>query len=178
MRSNTNRKNLPTLASDIFFIAATILAGLLLVTTAAATPPSAMSISYDGTSQELGVTITHTTTNPGIHYIREVKVNVNGQTVNDSAYTSQPTADTFTYVYPLHPKAGDTVEVTATCSLAGSSTKSLIVQEATTVTVPGRTAFPSTTQKAATGLVPVTGHFVGIFAKKLGLFRFGDPGSE
>jgi hypothetical protein len=177
MRSNTNRKNRLTRACSIVFVAA-LLAGFLLAAPAAATPPSAMLLSFDGTSHGLFVTITHATTNPGTHYIREVKVNVNGQTVNDTTYTSQPTADTFTYVYPLQPNAGDTIEVTATCSLAGSSTKALVMQEVTTAMVPGQPAVPPTTQKAAAGLVPIAGLFGGMLARKTGVFRFGGPESE
>lgn len=150
-----------------FFIITTVgLAGLLIVVPAAATPPSAMSISFDSTTHNLTVTITHATLDPTTHYIKDVKVNINGQTVNDYRYTSQPTPDTFTYVYTLMPKRGDTIEVTATCSLAGSATRELTIPEGSTGTATGQAALPPVTQKAAVGLLPIAGLLVIVLARK------------
>jgi hypothetical protein len=137
-----------------------------MITPAAATPPSAMSISYDGISHNLTVTITHATLNPRMHYIKEVKVNIDGQTANDFIYTSQPTSDTFTYVYPFAPKPGEIVEVTATCSLTGSATRTLTIPGESTGTPPGLAVSHPVTQKAAMGLFPLAGILILMLMRK------------
>jgi hypothetical protein len=106
----------------IFLLAA---CGYILVTPVAAHPPSDMSVSYQELSRTLVVTITHPVPNPQSHYIREVLVTINGKTVNDSFYTSQPATDTFTYTYPIDTKPGDEIAVTASCVLAGSLTRQM-----------------------------------------------------
>src|SRR5512136_1034787 len=68
--------------------------GCVIMTPVTAHPPSDMSVSYQEISRTLVVTITHPVPNPQSHYIREVHVTINGRTVNDSFYTSQPTTDT------------------------------------------------------------------------------------
>jgi hypothetical protein len=150
-----------------FLIVAVIFwSGLLMIPPSAATPPSAMSVSFDNTAHELMVTITHATTNPQIHYIRQVNVRINGSAATDRFYTSQPISDTFTYIYPLQAIPGDTVEVTATCSLTGSSTRTLIVQGDNTATSTGYEPSPPVTQKAAMEFLPVAGLSLVVLARK------------
>jgi hypothetical protein len=86
-------------------------------------------------------------------------VSLNGQIVNDSHYTSQPTKDTFTYTYPITAKPGDVLAANATCSLFGSGTGTLTVASDTPVTVP-------TTQKASLGIVPLLGLGIFLLAKR------------
>ncbi|WP_321507097.1 hypothetical protein [uncultured Methanoregula sp.] len=142
---------------SIVAIIALVAAGCLLITPAAATPPSAVILSYNEQASELSVTISHPVADPTTHYIREVVITVNGKTIKDTPYTSQPSADTFTYTYPLQTKPGDDIEVTANCNLAGSKSSHLYLTTTTApaAAVPGTTIPP--TQKAAAGLVPVLG---------------------
>ncbi len=93
---------------------------------AAATPPSSVVLSYDQASSVLSVTITHPILNIPEHYIKEVKLTVNGNAVNDSSYTGQA-SDIVTYTYPLALRPGDLVEATAVCSIAGSGTGKFIL---------------------------------------------------
>jgi len=141
------------------FIIALALAACLLVVPALATPPSDVTVKYDKTTDQLSVTITHATLDPTTHYVKRVIVNINGKVVSDNEYQSQPTKDVFTYSLPVN--AGDTVRVTAVCSIAGSTDGVL------TLPTPSSTAPPTiaptnaapvpTTQKSPAGLMPVLG---------------------
>jgi sulfur carrier protein ThiS len=133
---------------------------ILVILPAAATPPSAVIVSYNEQSSELSVTITHPVADPATHYIREIVVAVNGRTVTDTQYTSQPSKDTFTRIYPLRVKPGDRIEVTAICSIAGSGSSSIEVPPN------GATATVPVTQKAATGLIPLLGAAIFLMIKK------------
>ncbi len=128
----------------------------VVILPAAAHAPSDMSISYNELSKELNVTITHQVPSPQAHYVKEVRVTVNGNTVHDVQYTSQPSPDTFTYTYSLLPAPGDTIEVTASCSIAGSVSRTMYMP-GPTATAPGQTGTPPPTQKAAPGMIPVLG---------------------
>ncbi len=136
---------------------------LILVCPAAATPPSAMSVSYQEIAKELSVTITHQTANPQVHYIKEVLITINGNTVTDAAYTSQPTRDTFTYTYPIVTRPGDEITVTATCVLGGSLSRTLY-NTGTIATTPPPASIP--TRKAAAGLAPLLGAAAVILIRK------------
>jgi hypothetical protein len=128
----------------------------IVVLPAAAHAPSDMSISYNELSKELNVTITHQVPNPQAHYVQEVHVTIDGNTVHDAHYTSQPAPDTFTYSYPILPVPGDTIEVTASCSIAGSISR-VMYMPGPTATAPGQPGTPPPTQKAAPGIIPVLG---------------------
>nr|WP_321353227.1 hypothetical protein [uncultured Methanoregula sp.] len=137
---------------------ALLLAGALLflglfAVPAAANPPSAMSLAYDPAVSVLSVTITHPPLGMNGHYIKEVAVSVNGNLVNDSVYTGQP-SDTFTYTYPLALRPGDVAEVTATCSLSGSATRTYAMPAAgTPSSQASQPAAP--TPKASAAIIPV-----------------------
>jgi hypothetical protein len=135
-----------------------VIAALLwvIVPFAAAHAPSDMSISYNELSKELNVIITHQVPNPQAHYVQEVHITINGNTVHDVHYTSQPAPDTFTYTYPLLPVPGDTIEVTASCSIAGSISR-VMYMPGPTAPAPGQPGAPPATQKAALGIIPVLG---------------------
>jgi len=138
-----------------FLCIVVVIAGGLLMVPVSAHPPSGMSVTYQE-PKELLVSITHAVPNPGEHYINEVTISVNGKVVNTSRYTSQPSADTFSYTYPVEAVTGDEIKVTATCSLAGSMTRTL---HNTGPIASASSASPDSqpTQKAAAGLLPVLG---------------------
>jgi hypothetical protein len=124
----------------------------LIVLPAAATPPGSVSLTYGQYTSDMSVTIVHPVMGMNGHYIKEVKLTVNGNVVNDSLYTSQP-ADTFTYTYPLSLKPGDTVEATAICSLSGSGSGTFIMP-GLTATAPGGQGQPAVpTQKSSAALI-------------------------
>jgi len=120
---------------------------LLTVVPVSAHPPSSVIPAYDPATGELRVTITHAVPNPDEHYIGNVAVSLNGRRVNDTAYSSQPSPDTFTYIYPVVAQAGDEITVTASCNRAGSGSTKLIVGSSGAT---GMAATPS----AGSGLPP------------------------
>jgi hypothetical protein len=76
--------------------------------------------------------------------------------VNDIPYTSQPSATTFSYSYPVQAPAGSSIGVYASCVLGGSITR--------TVRLPGPAgsgpalpAQPAPMTKAAAGIAPLLG---------------------
>ena len=151
------------LVLDFLVIAAFV---WLVIQPAAAHAPSDMSISYNELSKELEVTITHQVPNPQAHYVREVRITINGNVVNDSQFTSQPAPDTFTYTYPLLPVPGNTIEVTASCSIAGSISRYMYMP-GPTATQPDRPVTPPLTQKVDLGIIPMLGALLVI----LGIWR-------
>lgn len=121
---------------------------------AGAHSPSDMSLAYNETAGELAVTITHQVADPATHFVKEVRVSIDGNMVENSAYTSQPAATTFTYTYPLQVPAGSRIDVQAPCILGGALTRTLQVpgSKDSATAKPGMTA---STTKAAPGIVPV-----------------------
>ncbi|MHA2008327.1 MAG: hypothetical protein ACXABO_11875 [Promethearchaeota archaeon] len=90
--------------------------------------PVGLQLSYDKTTKQLNATITHNVGDPNNHYIESVDIKVNGSTVRFVPYTSQPSTNTFTYVYNnITAIEGETIQVKATCSISGSITRSLVV---------------------------------------------------
>jgi hypothetical protein len=119
-----------------------------IVLPATATPPNTVSLTYGQETSDLDVTITHPVMSMQGHYIKEVKLTVNGNVVRDSQYTSQ-TADTFTYTYPLALTPGDLVEATVICALSGSGTGTFIMPGPTATMQAG---LPAATTARATVL--------------------------
>jgi len=106
-----------------------LLTGMMLVLSLApatyASNPQKMTLSYDRVKQVLSVTITHPSTTPATHFIKEIIVSNNGKVVNKATYTKQP-GDTFTYTFSLPKKGLGVVEVTAKCSVEGELTEAII----------------------------------------------------
>ncbi len=150
---------------SIIFIVSVVLAGCLLILPVSAHSPSGMSITYQEPSKELLVSITHAVPNPGQHYIKEVTVSINGKVVNNSRYTSQPSADTFTYSYPVETVTTDEITVTAACSQGGSIARTLYT---TGPIASASSSSPDTqpTQKAAAGLLAVLGIAAALLIRK------------
>jgi len=95
--------------------------------TSFANAPKNVALEYDAASQTLSVAITHPSSFPGWHYIETVVIKKNGVEISTNKYDKQPDADTFTYQYKVAASAGETIEVTAKCSLFGSKTAALTV---------------------------------------------------
>jgi len=95
--------------------------------TSFANAPKDMQLSYDSQSQMLTVTITHKSPFPNFHYIKIVEIKKNGNVMSTNKYKNQPDQATFTYSYNVPAKAGETLEVKASCSLFGSKTVNITV---------------------------------------------------
>jgi hypothetical protein len=86
-----------------------------------------MNLSYNNTTKELLVDITHQVSNPNTHYVYNIVVKINGETNISQDYTSQPESS-FTYTYEgIEVIEGDIFEVTALCNQGGSITRTLTV---------------------------------------------------
>ena len=94
-----------------------------------ANAPQDVKLSYDSSSQMLTVTITHKSPFPKLHYIKIVEIKKNGIVVSTNKYENQPDQATFTYSYKIPATSGETLEVTASCSLYGSKTTNLTVEK-------------------------------------------------
>jgi len=94
-----------------------------------ANAPQDVKLSYDSSSQMLTVTITHKSPFPKLHYIKIVEIKKNGIVVSTNKYENQPDQATFTYSYKVPAISGETLEVTASCSLYGSKTTNLTVEK-------------------------------------------------
>ena len=92
-----------------------------------ATSPQDVKLEYDAGTQMLTVTITHPSSFLNYHYIKYVAITKNGANVMKNTYESQPDMDTFAYTYKVPAADGETLEVTATCSLYGHKTVNLTV---------------------------------------------------
>ena len=92
-----------------------------------ADPPQDVKLAYDLNSQTLTVTITHKSSFTGFHYIRSVEIKKNGIGIITNTYDSQPDPTTFAYNHKISAASGDTLEVTATCSIVGNKSATLDV---------------------------------------------------
>jgi hypothetical protein len=100
---------------------------VLLSINVSAHSPSNMSLSYNNTTKELQVDITHQVSNPNTHYVYNIVVKINGETNISQDYTSQP-GSSFTYSYEgIEVIEGDIFEVTALCNQGGSITRTFTV---------------------------------------------------
>jgi peroxiredoxin Q/BCP len=84
-------------------------------------PPKSPVLSYDPASGVLTVGLTHAVSNVDKHYVKRVEILLNGQSVVDKEYTSQPSEKEWTLTFELGAlKAGDKVKVGATCNILGT----------------------------------------------------------
>ena len=98
-------------------------------TTAIAHPPIDMNLEYNFDESLLSVTIIHETPAPTVHYVKQVKIELNDEIIIDEQYTSQPTTSEFTYGYTVEANVGDSITVTAYCNIQGSIIRSIIVRD-------------------------------------------------
>jgi len=92
-----------------------------------ADPPQDVKLGYASNSQTLTVTITHKSSFTGFHYVKSLEIKKNGVVVSANTYESQPDPATFIYNYKVSAAKGDVLEVTASCSLSGNKTATLVV---------------------------------------------------
>lgn len=124
------RKILTTWLPRVVFWLILVLVWTLPAGEAQATAPSSLKLSYDAATRTLQVTITHPSSFPTSHYIKNVEIRKDGTTLLSQDYKSQPDAPAFSYSYHIQAAPGDILEVKATCSLWGSRTKKLTIPAA------------------------------------------------
>jgi hypothetical protein len=126
----------------ICFLALTTLSGDALAHT-----PSGVAVSYDETTGDLGVAITHQVDDPATHYVKHVTVRQGTTVLIDQSYTSQPDISSFTYRYNLPQLKGSSgkIRVDVECSIFGSRSWTLTLGGTPASGTPGSAA-PAPTQ--------------------------------
>jgi hypothetical protein len=117
--SSTYYKKTAVLALFLLFCAFTV--------PVSAHPPSEMILEYDTDAQLLTVTLTHSVSDPSLHFIYRIDISLNGFLMIQEEYINQSTNATFFYTYPLDAQSGDSIYVFAECNLGGSLTDTLVV---------------------------------------------------
>jgi hypothetical protein len=104
-----------------------ILVVMMAVSIVSANPPSDLNLTYDKSSGNLSATFTHQVADPTTHFVKNVKITMDGKEVLNENYTSQPTADVFTYIYPINASTGSVIDVIGFCNILGSKESSITV---------------------------------------------------
>jgi hypothetical protein len=116
------------------------LTGLIVLTGGAlAHPPAEAVVTYDETTGDLIVAVTHPVDDPTTHYVKQVTVMQRDIKLIDKSYTSQPDRSSFTYRYNLPQLKGSIGEVRADvqCNWFGSRSGTLMVTQNLTLGTPG-----------------------------------------
>ncbi len=117
-----------TFAWSVVLILATVCC--LYPQTSFASSPKDVKLEYDANTQMLTVTITHKSAFTDYHYIKYVEIKKGGAVVSNNKYENQPDPEIFTYKYKVPASEGETIEVTATCSVLGSKTVTMTIGKA------------------------------------------------
>jgi len=96
---------------------------------ALAHPPQDIIFNYDAKIKILSVGILHSVENPNNHFIKEIKIKVNGKDWIVQDFLSQTTPDAQAVSYAqVELKKGDIVEVLAVCSKSGQLSKKFEIE--------------------------------------------------
>lgn len=134
-----------------------------------------MDIWFDPSAAKIFITVTHRVDDPSTHYLKTVRVKLNGAVISDPDYRSQPTDNTFTLSYDVNAHTGDMIDVTAICSRGGTLEKSYNIPEPvrimTSPQVPSTYTTPPsaaarTTAQSSPGLLPLIGAAAAIIVIK------------
>jgi hypothetical protein len=139
----------------IFVLALISLA--VLSGSACAHPPADVVVTYDDTTGDLVIAITHQTDDPATHYVKQVTVRQSDMVLIDYSYTSQPDPSSFTYRYNLPQLRGSSgeIRVDAQCSLFGSRSGTLRLTASSEAAAPSAEipSAPAPTQSPLEGCV-------------------------
>lgn len=91
-------------------------------------PPSDIDLAYDGANGVLSVEVNHRVGNPSRHYIEDITIMQNGETVLEEDYDEQDGNSGSTYEFNLSAQNGDSITVQAKCNRFGNLSASIEVQ--------------------------------------------------
>jgi hypothetical protein len=95
--------------------------------------PTDMDLSFDTSTKELKVSITHPVSDTNIHYIKKIYIKINQEEPIIEEYTRQP-GNSFTYTFDgLEVIEGYAVRVNAECNQGGSIIRELKVGSGVTI---------------------------------------------
>lgn len=111
----------------IFFFITIFLIVFLTITgvNVRAHPPDDMSLEFNSGTSTLTVTIIHGVSDNTTHFVSSVEIRVNGSIDQTQTYSSQPDLSIFIYEYTVVTNNGSVIQVTATCIVGGSITRTL-----------------------------------------------------
>ncbi len=102
---------------------------LAMGTAAFAHPPQAVDLELDKENGVLTATVTHTVSDPTIHYVFKLVVKVNGTVLEDQELEAQDDENGLFYETVIEGlSSGDTIEVAASCNKGGEKTASFVVE--------------------------------------------------
>ncbi|MBN1830191.1 MAG: hypothetical protein JW884_13755 [Deltaproteobacteria bacterium] len=111
------------------FVSALAILSITVLPSAQAHGPSKVEAVYDGAAKTVTVTIVHSTSKPTMHYVKQVEIFKNGESISKTDYGSQAGTDgPFSYTYPLDAVKGDQIEAKATCNIFGSAKGTVTVE--------------------------------------------------
>ena len=121
----------------ICILALTALSGYAL-----AHSPAGVAVSFDETTGDLIVAVTHQVDDPATHYVKHVTVRQGTMVLIDQSYTSQPDKSAFTYRYNLPQLKGSSgeIKVDVECSVFGSRSGTLTLGGVPAPGTPGSAA--------------------------------------
>ena len=94
--------------------------GLLFISTILAHGPKEIDLEFNTETKILKISIAHNVRNPNEHYIDEVEVLLNDETVVVQTLSMQTNKDGLELIYIItDAKPGDTIEVKASCNKFG-----------------------------------------------------------
>jgi len=145
----------------ICILALTALSGYALAHT-----PSGVAVSFDETTADLSVAVTHQVDDPSAHYVKHVTVRQGTTVLIDQSYTSQPEKSAFTYRYNLPQLKGSSgeIKVDVECNVFGSRSGTLTLGGAPASGAPGSAA-PAPTQ--APGCIFIVFLAAGLVAMRI-----------
>jgi len=128
--------------------------------------PAGVAVSFDETTGDLSVAVTHQVDDPATHYVKHVTVQQGTTVLINQSYTSQPDKSAFTYRYNLPQLKGSSgeVKVDVECSVFGSRSGTLTLSGTPAPGAPGSAA-PAPTQ--APGCVFIAFLAAGLVAMRI-----------
>ncbi|MBN1383504.1 MAG: hypothetical protein JW983_01310 [Elusimicrobia bacterium] len=87
-------------------------------------PPSDLKIEYDINTKILSVEIIHNVKNPERHFVRDIKVYLNGKIIVTQFFKSQGDKKIQKCIYTvIDAKPGDEIKIEAECNFVGKKNK-------------------------------------------------------
>ncbi len=113
----------------IFTIISGVFLSFYFLNSVQATPPRNLELDYDQTNKVLHVHLTHISTNVYDHYIRQIIVYKNDQSVKVLRLVKQNTGRELRQDIPIDAKLGDVLRIKAVCNQAGTLEATITVND-------------------------------------------------
>lgn len=102
---------------------------LLAVALLSAHPANKLKVSYTQDTQILNVSFLHEVSDPDDHYIKEIKVFLNGDEIIKQKLTSQESSVGGEFSYRIvNLEAGDKLNVTTLCNKGGKNSEEIVLE--------------------------------------------------